>query len=58
MRKTTVSVTVQKPRNSVVLALISKIRLGSGRHSHARLKRASDKDDLDLAQRVRETGEW
>lgn len=58
MRKTSVSVPVQKPRNGVVRALIEKIRLGSGRHSHARLKRFKTTDDFDLAQRVREVGEW
>lgn len=58
MRKRAVSVPVQKPRNAVVRALISRIRLGAGRHRHVQNKRKANIDDTDLAQRVREVGEW
>lgn len=58
MRKTKLSVPVRKPRNGVVRALIEKIRSGSGRHTHARDKRSANTDDSDLAQRVRDVGEW
>lgn len=58
MRNTVVSVPAHKPRNSVVRALIAKIRQGSGRHALVRDKRKQAKDDNDLAQRVRDVGEW
>lgn len=58
MRKTTISVRAHRPRNSVVRALIAKIRFGSGRHARARDKRKQDTNDTDLAQRVRDVGEW
>lgn len=58
MRKTHMSVPAPKPRNGVVRALIARIRHGSGRHTHARKKRVANSDDSDLAQRVREVGEW
>ena len=58
MQKTVISVPAHKPRNSVVRALIATIRLGSGRHARVRDKRKQAKDDNDLAQRVRDVGEW
>ena len=58
MRKSIISVPAHKPRNSVVHALIAKIRVGSGRHTPVRDKRKQARDDNDLAQRVRELGEW
>ena len=58
MQKTAISVPAHKPRNSVVRALIAKIRVGSGRHTPVRDKRKQARDDNDLAQRVRELGEW
>jgi len=59
MRSTTVKLPVSKPRNGVVRALIRKIiGAAAGRHVHARNKRRSNHDDADLAQRVRECGEW
>ena len=58
MRKSIISVPAHKPRNSVVRALIGKIRLGSGRHVLVRDKRKQARDDNDLAQRVRDLGEW
>jgi hypothetical protein len=58
MRKTVISVPAHKPRNSVVRVLIATIRQGSGRHALLRDKRKQAKDDNDLAQRVRDVGEW
>ena len=58
MQKTVISVPAHKPRNSVVRALIAKIRQGSGVHTLARDKRKQSRDDNDLAQRVRDVGEW
>ena len=58
MSKASISVPAHKPRNSVVRALIAKIRAGSGRHLPARQKRQQAIDDNDLAQRVRDIGEW
>jgi hypothetical protein len=55
MRKSKFSVTAHRPRDGVVRALISKIRFGAGRHALARDKR---KQNTDLAQRVRDVGEW
>jgi hypothetical protein len=58
MHKTTISVPAYRPRNGVVRALIAKIRVGAGRHAIARAKRKQNTDDNDLAQRVRDVGEW
>ena len=58
MPKTVISVPVHKPRNNVVRALIAKIRQGSGVHTLVRDKRKQARDDNDLAQRVRDVGEW
>ena len=47
-----------RPRNPVVRAIIQRINtLGAGRHRTSR-KRARQHDENDLAQRVRESGEW
>ncbi len=47
-----------RPRNAVVRAIIERfITLGAGRHRTSR-KRDRQRDDKDLAQRVRESGEW
>ena len=48
----------QKPRNGVVRALIGKLSFGAGRHKTKIAKRKQARDDTDLAQRVREVGEW
>lgn len=58
MRKESFPVPVRKPRSGVVRALISYLRPGAGRHPATHLKRIQSTDDSDLAQRVRETGEW
>jgi hypothetical protein len=47
-----------KPRNGVVRALIGKLNFGVGRHKTKVAKRKQTTDDTDLAQRVREVGEW
>ena len=56
MRNKPVSIPRQKPRNRVVLALSMLLSRGSGRH--ASTKRPQDAARRDLAQRVRELGEW
>ena len=59
MRVTSVKLPVLKPRNGLVRALIRKVvGTGAGRHDRACDKRKSNHDDTDLAQRVRECGEW
>jgi hypothetical protein len=58
MRKLPISMPVRKPHNLGVKALIARLRSGSGRLSLVRAKRACDTDDNDLAQRVRDVGEW
>lgn len=58
MHKTIISVLVMRPRNSVVRAIINKLCAGSGRHVRTRDKRKQGRDDHDLAQRVRDVGEW
>lgn len=45
-----------KPRNPVVRALVLRT-LGAGRHTPARHPNRQA-DQRDLAQRVRESGEW
>lgn len=59
MRNVNLKLPALKPRNSVLLALIRKVAgAGAGRHMHARNKRRANRDDNDLAQRVRDCGEW
>lgn len=58
MRQTHFPLPVQKPRNAVVRALIGKLNFGAGRHKAKDAKRKQATDDTDLAQRVREVGEW
>lgn len=55
MRRT-MKIPASKPRNRVVIALALLARIGSGRH--ATRKRQKARDQHDLAQRVREVGEW
>jgi hypothetical protein len=45
-------------RNRVIRALVGRISSGAGRHSPVRSKRVKARDDADLAQRVRDVGEW
>jgi hypothetical protein len=56
MRAKPISVPGSKPRNRVVFALALLVRAGSGRHTQH--KRLADKERKDLAERVRESGEW
>jgi hypothetical protein len=58
MRQTHVKLPAPKPRNGVVRALIGKLNFGAGRHKPKLAKRKQATDDTDLAQRVREVGEW
>ncbi len=58
MRPTHVKLPALKPRNGVVRALIGKLNFGAGRHKTKDAKRRQTTDDTDLAQRVREVGEW
>ena len=44
--------------SDVVRALIGKLNFGAGRHKAKVAKRKQATDDTDLAQRVREVGEW
>jgi hypothetical protein len=58
MHKPSITLPVHKPRNGVVRALIAKLSSGSGRHKSKHEKRKQSVDDSDLAQRVRDVGEW
>lgn len=58
MRPLHVKLPALKPRNGVVRALIGKLNFGAGRHKAKVAKRKRDHDNTDLAQRVREVGEW
>jgi len=58
MCQTHVKLPALKPRNGVVRALIGKLNFGAGRHKAKVAKRKQATDDTDLAQRVREVGEW
>ena len=58
MHKKVTFAPVHRPRNGVVRALIARIRAGSGRHARAGEKRKQNNDYNDLAQRVRDVGEW
>lgn len=58
MRKTAIAIPATKPRNSVVRALVQKLCIGAGRHQNSHHKRTKTTETKDLAQRVREVGEW
>ncbi|UUZ66576.1 hypothetical protein LP417_34085 (plasmid) [Polaromonas sp. P1-6] len=58
MRKASIALPASKPRNGVVRALISKLGGGAGRHMRDHHKRQKTTDNKDLAQRVRDVGEW
>jgi hypothetical protein len=58
MSKAAIAIAVSKPRNSVVRSLVQKLCMGAGRHKAAHHKRSKTTEDKDLAQRVREVGEW
>jgi hypothetical protein len=58
MRNTTITVPARKARVAVVRALLGRIFPGAGRHRVKAGKRQDSTDHFDLAQRVREVGEW
>lgn len=58
MRKTAIAIPAAKPRNSVVRSLVQKLCTGAGRHQNSHHKRTKTTNDKDLAQRVRDVGEW
>jgi hypothetical protein len=58
MRAKPIAMPVVKPRNRVVIALALLARVGSGRGRPSTVKRSSAKNHKDLADRVRECGEW
>jgi hypothetical protein len=58
MRSRVVSARAPRPRNSVVLAIVRRVANAATRR-HRDARRASRHEaELDLAQRVRESGEW
>lgn len=58
MRKIAIAIPASKPRNAVVRSLVQKLCMGAGRDKAEHHKRTKTTDDNDLAQRVREVGEW
>lgn len=58
MRKIAIAFPAFKPRNGVVRSLVQKLCQGASRHKAVHQKRIKTDDDSDLAQRVREVGEW
>ena len=44
--------------NSIVRSLVQKLCVGAGLHQTSHHKRTKATEDKDLAQRVREVGEW
>lgn len=58
MRKTLFAIPAAKPRNSIVRSLVQKLCVGAGLHQTSHHKRTKTTEDKDLAQRVREVGEW
>jgi hypothetical protein len=47
-----------RPRNSVVLAIVRRVATMAGRRHRSARKPTRQELELDLAQRVRESGEW
>lgn len=56
MRSKIVALPAAAPRIRVVLALTRLVRRSGGRHQV--IKRQRDRERQDLADRVRESGEW
>jgi len=50
--------TLPRPRNSVVLAIVHRVASMAGRRHRDARKPTRQHLELDLAQRVRESGEW
>jgi hypothetical protein len=58
MRSRVVSARAPRPRNSVVLAIVRRVATAATRW-HRDARRASRQEaELDLAKRVRKSGEW
>jgi hypothetical protein len=58
MRSRIVAVRAPRPRNGVVLAIVRRVaNAASRRHRDAR-RLSRQEAEIDLAQRVRESGEW
>jgi hypothetical protein len=58
MRSRSVTVRAPRPRNSVVLAIVRRVtRVATRRHRDER-RPSRQEAQVDLAQRVRESGEW
>lgn len=58
MRNPGIPVPPRKPRHGVVRAFFARLASGAGRRRAAPPERRKSGDDIDLAQRVRECGEW
>ena len=58
MRLQNPALTLARPRNRVVLALLRGVLRAFGRAQRTGPRRRADLDRLDLDQRVREVGEW
>lgn len=52
------ALTLARPRNRVVLALVRGFLRAFGRSRRTGPRRRADLDRLELDQRVREVGEW
>lgn len=58
MRSRVIPARAPRPRNSVVLAIVRRVaNTASRRHRDAR-RPSRHEANVDLAQRVRESGEW
>jgi len=58
MRSRSLAARAARPRNSVVLAIVRRVaHAATRRHRDAR-RSSRQEAELDLAQRVRESGEW
>jgi hypothetical protein len=58
MRSKSATRRVQRPRNNVVLAIVQRLATVRGRRHRDEGKPTRQHAELDLAQRVRESGEW
>lgn len=57
MRKSKISLPARKSRDGVVRALLAKLGVGAGRRP-VQAQHTKSSEPPDLAQRVRECGEW
>lgn len=49
---------VPPPRNSVVLAIVGRLATAASRRHESARRQSRQQANADLAQRVRESGEW